>query len=71
MQIWSCASIVTVPGEEKHKSWLCLLLVRDVLYAGGVSTENTVLGAEWFGVDSFGECWGFVGGLIQKSGLRL
>ena len=48
MQIWSCAFIVTIPGEEELKFCLCLclFLARDMLYAEGANAENAVLGAE-------------------------
>lgn len=48
MQIWSCALIATIPGEEERKFWLCLclFLVREMLYVEGASMEKAAPGAE-------------------------
>lgn len=63
MQIWSCALIATISGEEKRKFWLCLcfFLVRDVLYVEGASMEKAAreqrgLGVDWFGEFCLGVC---------------
>lgn len=49
MQIWSCALIVTFPGEEESKLWLCLylFLARAMLCAEDASgEESAALGVE-------------------------